>query len=235
MAAAFYSFFDCLPMLEDPKQCIKVEHDDYEFLGVLPDSPVDSSMYPPVDFPETSVKLEYQDKNDDEFLGVLPVLELPSEFMKPSSIWRLAKCAKFECVEVLSSLLPLGGTLPECPGDVMDESEEQQEEEQHEKEEEQEEKTRRRGRMPRSATKVKIDRITNINVSARALTDLPCDLHDARDKDACTIGAYTKAQRRAKILRYKAKQQRTTPVSYQCYKAFAVRRPRVRGRFVKMI
>jgi len=51
-----------------------------------------------------------------------------------------------------------------------------------------------------------------------------------------TIGVYTKAQRRAKIIRYREKRDRRTfkrKVLYTCRKAFADTRPRVGGRFVK--
>jgi len=51
-----------------------------------------------------------------------------------------------------------------------------------------------------------------------------------------SVGVYTKAQRRAKIFRYRQKKDRRTGkriVIYTCRKAFADQRPRVGGRFVK--
>lgn len=98
-------------------------------------------------------------------------------------------------------------------------------------------KPRRRGRARRSRAPVVLDVVRDLNVSARALSDRPSDLYNTENDDMITIGQYTKAVRRAKILRYKQKKQMRPSerkVLYKCRKRFAENRPRIGGRFVKM-
>jgi hypothetical protein len=76
------------------------------------------------------------------------------------------------------------------------------------------------------------------NLSARALTDRPSDLYNFREDELVTQGCYSKAMRRLKIERFKAKKLRLQHfgpfVRYGFRKQFAGSRPRVGGRFIKM-
>lgn len=59
---------------------------------------------------------------------------------------------------------------------------------------------------------------------------------DARDNEI-VVGIYTRAERRAKILRYKQKRAKHVYIKgnqYECRRRFAVARPRVGGRFTKL-
>jgi len=80
--------------------------------------------------------------------------------------------------------------------------------------------------------------LENFNLSAYALTDRPSALYNSDDDDLVTVGCYTKAVRRQKIERFKAKKRRTLQYGpferYGFRKMFAGTRPRVGGRFVKM-
>lgn len=57
------------------------------------------------------------------------------------------------------------------------------------------------------------------------------------DDDVVTCGEYTRAERRLKVERYRAKRERRSfkkQIMYECRKTFADKRPRVGGRFVKV-
>jgi len=57
------------------------------------------------------------------------------------------------------------------------------------------------------------------------------------DPNEIVVGIYTRAERAAKIARYRAKRARrqwTKKIMYNCRKSFADNRPRVGGRFIKM-
>jgi hypothetical protein len=99
---------------------------------------------------------------------------------------------------------------------------------------------KRRGRTRRCEAPVKIDKITEINVSLRALHDLPCDLYGVRNEDAVTCGVYTPAERKAKIEKWQRKKEaiyeaagKDRVIMYGCRKKFADKRPRIGGRFVR--
>lgn len=65
---------------------------------------------------------------------------------------------------------------------------------------------------------------------------LPTPIDEADDN--IIVGRYTKAERRRKIIRFQEKKQRRTwhkKILYACRKTFADQRPRVGGRFVKMV
>jgi len=76
------------------------------------------------------------------------------------------------------------------------------------------------------------------NLSAKALTDRPADLYNFAEDDLVTIGSYSKAMRRGKIARFKAKKLRALyfepHIRFALRKQFAGARPRVGGRFIKM-
>jgi len=76
------------------------------------------------------------------------------------------------------------------------------------------------------------------NLSAKALTDRPADLYNFAEDDLVSIGSYSKAVRRGKIARFKAKKLRALyfepHIRFAFRKQFAGARPRVGGRFVKM-
>eukprot|EP00808_Paulinella_micropora_P014752 g1843.t1 len=58
------------------------------------------------------------------------------------------------------------------------------------------------------------------------------------DDDKITCGEYTKAERRRKVQRYREKREKRTyqkKIMYECRKSFADKRPRVGGRFVKVV
>jgi len=80
--------------------------------------------------------------------------------------------------------------------------------------------------------------LINFNPSARAIYERPVDFNNHDDDDQITVGTYTKAVRRSKLERFKAKKLRLLLygpyVRYQFRKDFAESRPRVGGRFVKM-
>jgi len=64
----------------------------------------------------------------------------------------------------------------------------------------------------------------------------PSATPDPRDNEI-VIGIYTRAERRAKILRYKQKRAKHVYIKgnqYECRRRFAVARPRVGGRFTKL-
>jgi hypothetical protein len=89
---------------------------------------------------------------------------------------------------------------------------------------------KRRGRTRRCEAVVKIDKITEINVSLRALQDLPCDLYGVRDDDTVTCGTYTPAERRAKIERWQRKKEaifeaagKDRVIMYGCRKKVPIR------------
>jgi len=98
---------------------------------------------------------------------------------------------------------------------------------------------KKRGRARRADAIVKIDKIKEINVSLRALSDLPSDLYNIQNDDLVTCGKYSKAVRRAKIERFKLKWEQSRladrKIMYRCRKKFADKRPRVGGRFVKSV
>lgn len=79
--------------------------------------------------------------------------------------------------------------------------------------------------------------IADINISAHALKEKP-SLYDTEDENRVTIGSYSKAIRRAKIERFKAKKlytlQHGTHLRFAFRRQFAGARPRVGGRFIKM-
>lgn len=91
------------------------------------------------------------------------------------------------------------------------------------------------GQEPLSPMYVDLD---DVNISARALTDHPSNLHSTNDESAVTIGSYCKAVRRAKIARYRAKKlhnlQYGPHLRFAFRKQFAGARPRVGGRFIKL-
>jgi len=80
--------------------------------------------------------------------------------------------------------------------------------------------------------------VTEFNLSARALTDRPADLYNFAEDDLVTVGSYSKAVRRGKIARFKAKKLRANlfepHIRFAFRKQFAGARPRVGGRFIKM-
>jgi len=89
------------------------------------------------------------------------------------------------------------------------------------------------GQEPLSPMYVDLD---DVNLSARALTDHPISSH--QDESLVTIGSYSKAIRRAKIERFKAKKlhnlQFGPHLRFAFRKQFAGARPRVGGRFIKL-
>jgi hypothetical protein len=80
--------------------------------------------------------------------------------------------------------------------------------------------------------------LQNFNLSAYALKDRPSALYNYNEDNVITVGCYTKAVRRGKIERFKAKKLRTLQYGpferYGFRKQFAGMRPRVGGRFIKM-
>jgi hypothetical protein len=78
----------------------------------------------------------------------------------------------------------------------------------------------------------------DVNLSAHALVERPSSYYDIEDESLVTIGSYTKAVRRAKIERFKAKKQHTLrygpQLRFAFRRQFAGARPRVGGRFIKM-
>jgi hypothetical protein len=80
--------------------------------------------------------------------------------------------------------------------------------------------------------------VDDVNLSARALAERPSHPYKEEDESLVTIGTYSKAVRRAKIERFKAKKLHTLqygPLArFEFRKQFAGARPRVGGRFIKM-
>jgi len=80
--------------------------------------------------------------------------------------------------------------------------------------------------------------LDEVNLSARALTERPSDLYNAENEAMVTIGSYSKAIRRGKIERFKAKKLHTLQygphLRFAFRKQFAGARPRVGGRFIKL-
>jgi len=80
--------------------------------------------------------------------------------------------------------------------------------------------------------------LDGVNLSARALTERPSDLYNAENEALVTIGSYSKAIRRGKIERFKAKKvhalQYGPHLRFAFRKQFAGARPRVGGRFIKL-
>lgn len=82
------------------------------------------------------------------------------------------------------------------------------------------------------STQPKAQRGRSGTISSRGSSD-----EDEDDDDVVTCGEYTRAERRLKIQRYRAKRERRTfkkQIMYECRKTFADKRPRVGGRFVKV-
>jgi hypothetical protein len=80
--------------------------------------------------------------------------------------------------------------------------------------------------------------LLDVNLSARALVERPSNLWDTESEGLVTIGSYSKALRRAKIERFKAKKLHTLQygphLRFAFRRQFAGARPRVGGRFIKM-
>jgi hypothetical protein len=69
-----------------------------------------------------------------------------------------------------------------------------------------------------------------------AIFQAASNFNDPRDNEI-VVGIYTRAERRAKILRYKQKRAKHVYIKgnqYECRRRFAVSRPRVGGRFTKL-
>jgi hypothetical protein len=80
------------------------------------------------------------------------------------------------------------------------------------------------------------DELAIATAKALELMNLGTNLTEKEDNEI-VCGTYTRAERRAKIARYKAKKERRNfhTVHYSCRKEFADKRPRVGGRFITKV